>query len=98
MKVAIMGAGAVGCYYGAMLARAGHDVVLIGRPALAEGVRHAGLWLESSTFTGRVDLRAEADASELRDAELVLFCVKSGDTEQAGHDIAPYVADSTPIV
>jgi ketopantoate reductase len=32
MKIAVMGAGAVGCYYGGMLARAGHDVVLIGRP------------------------------------------------------------------
>ena len=34
MKIAVMGAGAVGCYYGFKLARAGHDVVLIGRPQL----------------------------------------------------------------
>lgn len=98
MKVAIMGAGAVGSYYGALLARAGNEVILIGRPAFAEAVRHSGLWLESSAFTGRVDLHADSDASALRDAELVLFCVKSGDTEQAGHDIAPYVSDSTPIL
>ena len=40
IKVAVMGAGAVGCYYGGMLARAGHEVVLIARPAKGGGVRH----------------------------------------------------------
>ena len=38
-----MGAGAVGCYYGFKLARAGHDVVLIGRPQHVEAVEHQGL-------------------------------------------------------
>lgn len=98
MKVAIMGAGAVGSYYGALLARAGHDVVLIGRPAFTEAVRRSGLWLESAAFTGKVDLCADTDASALRDAELVLFCVKSGDTVQAGRDIAPYVGQSASII
>ncbi len=38
MKIAVMGAGAVGCYYGGMLARAGHNVVLVARPAHVEAV------------------------------------------------------------
>jgi len=42
-KVAVMGAGAVGCYYGGMLARAGHDVTLIGRAQHVEAVRRSGL-------------------------------------------------------
>ncbi len=59
MKIAVMGAGAVGCYYGAMLARAGHSVVLIGRPALVERVKKEGLLLESKHFTGRVPVQAD---------------------------------------
>jgi 2-dehydropantoate 2-reductase len=39
MKIAVMGAGAVGCYYGGMLARAGHEVVMIGRPAHVEAMQ-----------------------------------------------------------
>ncbi len=98
MKVAIMGAGAVGNYYGALLARGGHDVVLIGRGALVDAVHSSGLRLESSAFTGKVDMRADTDVAALRDAELVLFCVKSGDTEAAGREMAPHVSESASIV
>ena len=61
MKVAILGAGAVGCYYGFLLARAGHAVTLIGRPALVEAVRSGGLVLESEA--GREIVPVEATAS-----------------------------------
>ena len=50
MKIAVMGAGAVGCYYGGMLARAGHDVALIGRPAHVDAIQSHGLLLETPTF------------------------------------------------
>jgi 2-dehydropantoate 2-reductase len=43
MKIAVMGAGAVGCYYGFKLARAGHDVVLIGRPQHVEAIGAAAI-------------------------------------------------------
>ncbi|MEA2643136.1 MAG: 2-dehydropantoate 2-reductase, partial [Chloroflexota bacterium] len=49
-RVAVMGAGAVGCYYGFKLAYAGHDVVLIGRPQHVEAVEHQGLRLQTQTF------------------------------------------------
>lgn len=98
MKIAVMGAGAVGCYYGAMLARAGHDVVLIGRPALAEAVRQSGLLLESRHFTGPVSIRVETSAEAVHGAELVLFCVKSGDTESAGAAIAPHLSAHVPVL
>jgi ketopantoate reductase len=49
-RIAVMGAGAVGCYYGFKLARAGHDVVLIGRPQLVEAVERQELRLETQTF------------------------------------------------
>jgi 2-dehydropantoate 2-reductase len=50
MKIAVMGAGAVGSYYGGMLARAGHDMVLIGRPQHVEAIERHGLRLETQTF------------------------------------------------
>ncbi|HVZ20890.1 MAG TPA: 2-dehydropantoate 2-reductase [Vicinamibacterales bacterium] len=98
MNIAVMGAGAVGCYYGAMLARAGHRVVLIGRPALVAAVTAHGLLLESTPFTGRVDVQADTSPAALQDAELVLFCVKSGDTERAGADMAPYLSPRASVL
>lgn len=84
MKVAVMGAGAVGCYFGGMLARAGHDVTFIARPQHVEAIRRDGLRMETKTFDERVQLKAVTEADGARDADLVLFCVKSMDTESAG--------------
>jgi 2-dehydropantoate 2-reductase len=91
MKVAVMGAGAVGCYYGAMLARAGHEVVLIGRPSHVEAIRANGLRLETKTFDEQVKLGASTQADAVRGADLVLFCVKSTDTESAAAEIEPHL-------
>jgi 2-dehydropantoate 2-reductase len=91
MKVAVMGAGAVGCYYGGMLARAGHDVVLIARPQHVEAIQSAGLHMETRAFDEHVRLSASADPSALQGANLVLFSVKSTDTESAGAQLRPYL-------
>jgi 2-dehydropantoate 2-reductase len=91
MRIAVMGAGAVGCYYGGMLARAGHEVTLIGRPQHVDAVRRDGLLLETREFQERVPMRASTSADAVRGAELVLFCVKSTDTESAGADMAPHL-------
>ena len=80
-RIAVMGAGAVGCYYGFKLARAGHDVVLIGRPQLVEAVERQGLRLETQTFDEHVRVSASTEGSAVQGAQLVLFCVKSTDTE-----------------
>lgn len=81
IKVAVMGAGAVGCYYGGMLARAGHEVVLITRPQHVEAIERDGLRMETKTFDEHVRLAASTDPSSVQSAQLVLFCVKSTDTE-----------------
>jgi len=91
MKVAVMGAGAVGCYYGGMLARAGHDVTLIGRAPLVEAVQRSGLRLEAQTFDEQVQMQASTEPAAAYDAEAVLFAVKSPDTEAAGRALAPHV-------
>ena len=88
-KVAVVGAGAVGSFYGAMLARAGQRVVLIGRPPHVEAIRRDGLRLH---MAGRVEtLRSEASAelAAVQGADLVLFCVKSTDTDTVASELAP---------
>ncbi|MGH8804923.1 MAG: ketopantoate reductase family protein [Polaromonas sp.] len=91
MKVAVMGAGAVGCYYGGMLARAGHQVVLIARPQHVEAIARDGLRMETKTFDEHVRLAASSEPSAVQGANVVLFCVKSTDTESAGALIRPHL-------
>ncbi|MBB1603704.1 ketopantoate reductase family protein [Variovorax sp. UMC13] len=98
MRVAVMGAGAVGCYYGAMLARAGHAVVLIGRPSHVEAVRAHGLRLQTQAFDGQVELEASTEANAVQGADLVLFCVKSTDSEAAAAQIAPHLAPDALVL
>jgi 2-dehydropantoate 2-reductase len=98
MNVAVVGAGAVGCYYGFFLAKAGHAVTLIGRPALVEAVRSNGLVLESAAGAGSVPVQATTEGNGVAGADLVLVCVKSGDTEAAGAMIAPHLGRSATIL
>jgi 2-dehydropantoate 2-reductase len=98
MKVAVMGAGAVGCYYGAMLARAGHEVCLVGRAQHVDAVNARGLILETSRFTQALSVTAKTEASGVVDADLVLFCVKSNDTQDAGNDMARYLKEGATIL
>ena len=91
MKVAVMGAGAVGCYYGGMLARAGHAVVLIGRPQHVAAVCRDGLFMHTQSFQAQVPMQASTDAGAVRGAQLVLCCVKSPDTETAAMAMAPHL-------
>ncbi len=84
-----MGAGAVGSFYGAMLARAGQRVVMIGRRPHVEAIQRDGLKLD---MAGQVEtLRAEASAelAAVQGADLVLFCVKSTDTDTVASELAP---------
>src|SRR3989454_9872021 len=96
--IAVMGAGAVGCYYGGMLARAGHDVTLIARAQHVEAVQKGGLRMETKAFDANVPMQASAEASGARGAKLVLFSVKSTDTERAGAALAPYLERDAVIL
>ena len=97
-NVAVMGAGAVGCYFGAMLARAGASVRLIGRPALVEAVTRDGLVLDSAVSPGRFAVAATTDVAGVAAAGLVLFCVKSLDTDAAARAIAPHLAPDAVVL
>ena len=97
-KIAVMGAGAVGCYYGGMLARAGHDVTLVARPQHVDAIRRDGLRLQATGFDEFIRLAASSDASAVKGAGVVLFSVKSTGTEAAGQEIRPHLQPGALVV
>jgi len=98
--IAVVGAGAVGSFYGAMLARAGHKVTLIGRPAHVEAIQRDGLKLDlaSAPATEIVHIGASSDLLSLQTVDLVLFCVKSTDSASVARQMAPHLAPHALIM
>jgi len=88
-RIAVVGSGAVGGYFGGMLARAGAPVVFIGRPAFVAAVKDEGLLLDTTALRERVPVTASADLAAARGAEVVLFCVKTTDTRETARALAP---------
>lgn len=98
LRIAVMGAGAVGCYYGALLARAGHPVTLIGRLAHVQAVQQQGLRLQTAVLDVQVPLAASTEASAVQGADVVLFCVKSSDSEDAARAMRPHLAPGALVL
>ncbi|MGY8905628.1 MAG: ketopantoate reductase family protein [Burkholderiales bacterium] len=98
LKIAVMGAGAVGCYYGGMLARAGHAVTLIGRASHVAAIAANGLRLQTQSFDAQVPLAASTEPSAAQGADVVLFCVKSTDTASAAASLLPHLAAGTVLL
>jgi 2-dehydropantoate 2-reductase len=98
MQVAVIGAGAVGCYYGGLLLRAGHDVTFVGRQPHVDAINAHGLLLDTKTFKGHLPARAATDATALPSPDLVLVCVKSTDTEHAGRALAGRLRPETSVL
>ena len=96
--VAIVGAGAVGCYFGGMLARAGVPVTLIGRPLHVEAIQRDGVFIDRDDFKEFIKVDAQATASTVKDATIVLLAVKTVDTETAAAAIAPHLQKSAILV
>jgi 2-dehydropantoate 2-reductase len=96
--IAVLGAGAVGCYFGGLFARAGAPVTLIGRPHHVEAMNRDGLFLESSHFRGHLPVTASTDPAAVRDARLMLLCVKTPDTQSAARSLAPHLANDAVVV
>ena len=98
MRIAVMGAGAVGCYYGGMLSRAGHQVILIGRTRHVEAIHQHGLFMDTTRFRAHVPVRASTEVSDIQGASLVLCCIKSNDTEHAAAMMAPFVGPDAIVL
>jgi len=97
-QVAVLGAGAVGCYFGGMLARAGTRVTLIARQARTEAIQREGLFIDAVHFQGQVPVTASAEVRVVKSADVVLFCVKTVDTESAAQDLRPHLAPGALVI
>ncbi len=97
-RIAVVGAGAVGGYFGGLLARAGASVVMIGRSAFVEAVKKNGLFLDTLHFKESVRVEASTELSAIRAAEIVLFCVKTTDNAATARAIAPLLASSALVL
>lgn len=102
IRIGVFGAGSIGCYIGGRLATAGADVVLLGRARVCAEIEEHGLSLSDlNGWRGRVEasaLTVSTDPACLADADIVLVCVKSRDTEEAGRTLAPIVRPDAVIV
>jgi len=97
-KIAVVGAGAVGGYFGGLLARAGAPVVMIGRPAFVAAVKKNGLFLDTVQFQESVKVEAAEELSAARGAEVVLFCVKTTDNAETARGLAPLLAAGALVI
>jgi 2-dehydropantoate 2-reductase len=104
MKIAILGAGGVGSYYGGTLARAGHQVTLLARGAHLDAVRRHGLEIRTpdEVFTAAIDATdATGDPRELGEVDLVVIAVKSYSLPEiapAARSLAMSGADILPLL
>ena len=98
LSIAVMGAGSVGCYFGALLARAGHPVTLIGRASHMQAISQHGLRLQTATEDLNIPITTSTEASAVAGADVLLFCVKSTDTEAAAAQIKPHLAAHTQVL
>src|SRR5918994_5786147 len=99
MHIAVIGAGGTGGYFGGLLARAGEDVTFIARGTQLEALRTRGLTVESrlaGTFT--VPVSATDDPNEVGSVDLILFCVKTYDTDTAAERIRPLIHPDTMLL
>jgi 2-dehydropantoate 2-reductase len=97
-RIAVVGAGAVGGYFGGMLARAGAPVVMIGRAAFVEAVRKSGLVLDTEQFKETVHPETSTEIAAAKGADVVLFSVKTTDTVAAAQELAKCISPPTRVV
>ncbi len=99
MRIAVMAAGAVGGYFGARMATAGHDVFFIARGANLQTIKTKGLKVES--VLGDIHLQNPAvtdDPASVGPVDIVLFAVKLWDTEKAAQQALPLVGPTTRVI
>ena len=97
-RVLVMGAGAVGGYFGALLARAGSEPTFVARGTHLKAIRAKGLRVRSPQGDFHVSAAAAGNPLEVPAADLVLFCVKSYDTAEAARALAPALGAQTAVL
>src|SRR6478672_1015292 len=97
-RIAVVGAGAVGGYFGGMFARAGAPTLFIGRKHFADAVNSKGLVLDKSEGQQRIAIKATVEMSGLRDCSLILFCVKANDTSATAAQMTGFVRPDATVI
>jgi 2-dehydropantoate 2-reductase len=98
LKIAIMGSGAIGGYYGAMLQNGGADVTFIARGTQLEAFRQGGITLEGVKPLHLPKVNATDDPKTIGKADIVIFSVKLRDTETAARALLPVIGPDTGII
>ena len=98
MRIAAMGAGGVGGYFGARLQQAGHEVVFFARGRHLQAIQENGLSVESPHGSVRLRAQVFADPAQVKPVDVVLFAVKLWDTESAAQQIRPIVGPDTVVI
>lgn len=97
-RVAVVGAGAVGGYYGGIMARSGASVVMIGRKAFVDAVAAKGLRIDAKQFQDTIRVEASTELHAARGADIVLFCVKTTDNAATSRELAPFLSRNAVVV
>ena len=98
MRIAVMGAGGVGGYFGGLLAKAGNDVTFIARGEHLQSIRSKGLRVVHNAGEFVVDAAATDDPREVGAVDMVMFCVNAYDTESALGVMSPLVGSETTVL
>jgi 2-dehydropantoate 2-reductase len=99
MRITVMGAGAVGGYFGAKLSASGHDVAFLARGAHLDALRREGLRVDSPGSNLRIqNALFTNDPGEVATVDLILFCVKSYDTDAVVSSLGPMMGSATTIL
>lgn len=99
MKIGVIGIGAVGGYFGAKLAQSGYDVTFIGTERSVEELKKNGIFVKS--YKGDIKIKKPKAAhafEEIKDADLILFCVKSYHTESIAKQLKSRISDKSLII
>lgn len=99
MKIGVLGAGAVGGYFGARLAQAGNDVTFIGTQRTVDALRENGLLIKS--YKGDFEIKKPKvfhSFENIQDVDVILFCVKAYHTKQIAEALKPRISSKTVIV
>ncbi|MBX0357624.1 ketopantoate reductase family protein [Halobacillus sp. Nhm2S1] len=98
MNIAVAGAGAVGCYFGGRLAKAGYDVTFLARGGHLAAMQENGLRIKEEAEEYIIESRFTDDIRDLSEADLVLFCVKSNDTKRMADALQPILKETAAVM
>ena len=97
-KIVVIGAGAVGSFFGGLLTKAGYPVLLIAKEPVASALNSKGLTIKWTHADEYIAIKASANYADAAQAKLVLVCVKTPDTENLALQIKPFLAHDTVVL